>query len=68
MAGEHERAKGTWDKAKGAVKGSIGKATDDEDLEAEGRLDKAKGGVEKAVGKTKGAVEDVKESIKDALP
>ncbi len=67
MAGEQERAKGTWDKAKGAVTGSVGKATDDEDLEAEGKLDKAKGSVEKAVGKTKGAVEDLEESVKDAL-
>jgi uncharacterized protein YjbJ (UPF0337 family) len=67
MAGEKDRADGTWDKAKGAVKEAAGKATDNEDLEAEGKRDKAKGGVEKAVGKTKDAAEDMKESVKDAL-
>jgi uncharacterized protein YjbJ (UPF0337 family) len=67
MAGEDDRAQGTWDKAKGSVKEAAGKATDNEDLEAEGKVDKAKGGLEKAVGKAKGAAEDVKESVKDAL-
>ena len=67
MAGERDRAEGTWDKTKGAVKEAAGKATDDRDLEAEGKMDQAKGGVEKAAGKTKDAAEDVKESVKDAL-
>ena len=67
MAGENDRAEGTWDKAKGAVKEAAGKATDNEDLEAEGKMDQAKGGVEKAVGKTKDAAHDVKEGVEDAL-
>jgi len=67
MAGEDDRAQGTWDKAKGSVKEAAGKATDNEDLEAEGKLDKAKGGAEKAVGKVKDAAHDAKESVEDAL-
>lgn len=66
MAGEEDSAKGTWDKTKGNVKETVGKATDDERLETEGRVDQAKGGVKKAVGKGKDAAEDVKESVKDA--
>ena len=50
MAGEEDSAKGTWDKTKGNVKETVGKATDDERLETEGRVDQAKGGVKKAVG------------------
>jgi len=67
MAGEDDRAEGTWDKAKGAVKEAAGKATDNEDLEAEGKMDQAKGGVEKGLGKTKDAAHDVKEGVEDAL-
>ena len=66
MAGEEDRAKGTWDKTKGSVKEAAGKATDDDRLANEGRLDQAKGGVKKAIGKGKDAAEDVKESVKDA--
>jgi uncharacterized protein YjbJ (UPF0337 family) len=66
MAGEEDRAQGTWDKVKGDLKETAGKATDDERLETEGKMDKVKGGVEKAVGKAKDAAEDVKQSVKDA--
>ena len=67
MAGENDRAEGSWDKAKGDVKEAAGKATDNEDLEAEGKMDQAKGGVEKAAGKAKDAAHDVKEGVEDAL-
>jgi uncharacterized protein YjbJ (UPF0337 family) len=66
MAGERDRTEGTWDKAKGRVKETAGKAVNDSDLEAEGKRDQLKGGVEKAAGKVKDAAEDVKEGIKDA--
>lgn len=66
MAGERDRTKGTWDKAKGHVKEAAGKAVDDRDLEAEGKRDQVKGGVEKATGKVKDAAEGIKEGIKDA--
>ena len=52
---------GEWtDKAKGKVKETVGAATGDRSLEAEGKKDTAKGHV-------KGAVEDAKRAVKDAL-
>jgi uncharacterized protein YjbJ (UPF0337 family) len=66
MAGERDRAEGTWDKTKGKVKEAAGKASNDRDLEAEGRRDQVKGGAEKAAGKVKDAAADVKKGIEDA--
>jgi len=66
MAGEKDRAKGTWDKAKWKAKETAGEVTDDEGLEAEGRKDQVKGGAEKAIGKFKDAGEKVKEGIEEA--
>jgi uncharacterized protein YjbJ (UPF0337 family) len=66
MAGERDRTVGAWDKAKGQVKETAGKAVNDGDLEAEGKRDQVKGDVEKAVGKVKGAAKDVKDGIEDA--
>ncbi len=40
---DKEHIKGAADKAKGAVKETIGKATGDKQMQAEGRFDKAKG-------------------------
>ena len=52
---------GEWtDKAKGKVKETVGAATGDRSLEAEGKTDTAKGNV-------KGAFEDAKHAVKDAL-
>jgi uncharacterized protein YjbJ (UPF0337 family) len=52
---------GEWtDKLKGKVKETAGVATGDRELEAEGKKDTAKGEI-------KGAVEDVKRVIKDAV-
>jgi uncharacterized protein YjbJ (UPF0337 family) len=52
---------GEWtDKAKGKVKETTGAATGNRDLEAEGKKDTAK-------GKAKGAFEDAKHAVKDAL-
>lgn len=66
MAGERDRTEGTWDKAKGKVKETAGKATKDRDLEAEGKRDQVKGSVERATGQVKDAAESVKEGIKKA--
>jgi uncharacterized protein YjbJ (UPF0337 family) len=51
MAGEEDRAKGTWDKTKGSVKEAAGKATNDERLANEGRMDQAKGGMKKGLAR-----------------
>lgn len=58
MAGEKERAKGTWNDAKGKVKEGVGDATDDRSLHAKGVVDQAKGKAQKAIGKGKDAVEE----------
>ena len=50
---DKEHVKGAVDKAKGAVKESIGNMTGDEKLREEGKLDKAKGAVRDAVGDAK---------------
>ena len=52
---------GEWtDKAKGKIKETAGVATGNRELEAEGKTDTAKGNV-------KGAFEDAKHAVKDAL-
>lgn len=53
---DKEHIKGTADKAKGAVKETVGKVTGDKQMQAEGRFDKAKGEARKAVGDLKDAV------------
>lgn len=52
---DKEHVKGTADKAKGAVKETIGKVTGDRQMQAEGKFDKAKGEARKAVGDLKDA-------------
>jgi uncharacterized protein YjbJ (UPF0337 family) len=51
--------KGAVDNAKGAVKDTAGKRTDDKKLQAEGKLDKAKGAAHNVAG-------DVQDAVKDA--
>lgn len=48
------------DKTKGKIKKAIGSATGDDKLKREGEVDELK-------GKVKGAAEDVKHAIKDAV-
>lgn len=48
------------DKVKGKIKRVAGVLTGDKKLEVEGKLDETK-------GKAKGAVEDVKHAVKDAV-
>jgi uncharacterized protein YjbJ (UPF0337 family) len=50
---DREHIKGAADKAKGAIKETAGKMTQDERLRAEGKLDKAKGAAHKAAGDIK---------------
>ena len=53
---DKEHVKGAMDKAKGAVKETAGKMTDDKQMQAEGKFDKAKGAAHSAVGDVKDAV------------
>ncbi len=56
---DKEHVKGAADKASGAAKDAIGKATGNDKLRAEGAIDKAKGAIRSGVG-------DVKDGIKKA--
>ena len=51
-----DKAKNTAEKVAGEVKETVGKATDDKDLEAEGKTDQ-----------TKGSLKNVGEDVKDAF-
>ena len=48
-----EHIKGTAEKAKGAIKEGVGKATGNERLREKGAIDKAKGDLHKAAGDMK---------------
>ena len=53
---DREHVKGTIDKAKGALKETVGKVTGDTKLQSEGKADKAKGAACKGVGDVKDAL------------
>jgi uncharacterized protein YjbJ (UPF0337 family) len=46
--------KGAYDKTKGAVKDTIGKATNNKKMQAEGKMDKAKGEAHKIARRPQG--------------
>ena len=56
---DREHVKGAADKAKGAIKDTVGKLTGDKELQSEGKLDKAKGDAHNAAGNVKDAVRDL---------
>lgn len=57
---------GTADKAKGAVKQGVGKATGDKKLEREGRVDKAKGHAKDIAHHARKGAEEVLENAADS--
>ena len=62
-----DEVEGKWDQAKGNVKEGVGRALDDEELEAEGRADNAGGKVEEGFGKARRKVGDAIEDVGDAI-
>jgi uncharacterized protein YjbJ (UPF0337 family) len=56
---DKQHVKGAMDKAKGAVKETVGKATGSDRMQAEGKMDKAK-------GEARGAIGDAKDAVKKA--
>ena len=62
-----DEVEGKWDQAKGKVKESVGRAIDDDELEAEGRADHAGGKVGEGFGKARRKVGDAIEDIGDAI-
>ncbi|GAA4099244.1 CsbD family protein [Nocardioides kongjuensis] len=53
--GLDDKLDNAFEEKKGETKEAVGKATDDEDLEAEGKVDKAKGSIKQAGEKVKDA-------------
>jgi uncharacterized protein YjbJ (UPF0337 family) len=53
--GDKDKAENFAEEKMGQAKEAVGKATDDEDLEAEGKTDKAKGSLKQAGEKAKDA-------------
>ena len=62
-----DEIEGKWDQAKGKTKETIGRAINDEELEAEGRAENAGGKVEEGFGKARRKVGDAIEDIGDAI-
>ena len=57
--GTEDKVSNKAEQLKGKGKEAAGRATDDEQLEAEGKVDQAKGNIKQAGEKTKDAVRDI---------
>jgi uncharacterized protein YjbJ (UPF0337 family) len=62
-----DEMEGQWDQAKGKVKEGVGRAFDDEDLEAEGSADRLGGEVQEGFGKGRRKVGETIEDVGDAI-
>ena len=62
-----DEIEGKFDQAKGKTKEVIGRAIDDEELEAEGGADRVKGNVQEGVGTARRKVGEAIEDIGDAI-
>ena len=62
-----DEVEGKWDQAKGKTKETIGRAVNDDELEAEGRADDAGGQVKEGFGKARRKVGEAIEDVGDAI-
>ena len=62
-----DEVEGKWDQAKGKTKETIGRAIDDEELEAEGGADRVKGNVKEGVGTARRKIGEAIEDVGDAI-
>lgn len=62
-----DEVEGKWDQAKGKTKETIGRAIDDEELEAEGGADRVKGNVKEGLGTARRKVGEAIEDVGDAI-
>lgn len=62
-----DEVEGKLDQAKGKVKETVGRAINDDELEAEGRADHAGGKVEEGFGKARRKVGEAIEDVGDAI-
>ena len=62
-----DEIEGKWDQAKGAVKENVGRAIDDNEMEAEGQADRAGGNIQEGYGTAKRKVGEAIEDLGDAI-
>ena len=62
-----DEMEGKFDQVKGRAKEGIGRALDDDELEAEGRADNAGGNVQEGFGKARRKVGEAIEDVGDAI-
>ena len=62
-----DEVEGKWDQAKGKTKETIGRAINDDDLEAEGGAEHAGGKVQEGFGKARRKVGEAVEDIGDSI-
>ena len=62
-----DEVEGKLDQAKGTVKETVGRAVDDEELEAEGRADHAGGDIQEGFGKARRKVGEAIEDVGDKI-
>ena len=63
----NDELEGKWDQAKGKTKETIGRALNDDELEADGRADDAGGQVKEGFGKARRKVGEAIEDVGDAI-
>jgi uncharacterized protein YjbJ (UPF0337 family) len=63
----NDEIEGKFDQVKGRTKEAIGRAVDDEELEAEGGADRVKGNVQEGVGTARRKVGEAIEDVGDAI-
>ncbi len=62
-----DEMEGKFDQTKGAVKENVGRAIDDEDMEAEGAADRAGGNIQEGYGEAKRGIGDAIKDVGDAI-
>jgi uncharacterized protein YjbJ (UPF0337 family) len=62
-----DEIEGKFDQAKGSVKEGVGRAIDDEEMEAEGSADRAGGKLQEGYGEAKRKVGDAIKDVGDAI-
>lgn len=62
-----DEVEGKWDQAKGKTKETIGRALNDDELEAEGKADNVGGQVKEGFGKARRKVGEAIEDVGDAI-
>ncbi len=67
MSSTNDKARGTGNDVVGNVKQGVGKATGNEEMEAEGKGQEAKGEAQKAMGNAKDAVGNAAKKVGDAI-